>query len=447
MTQIVFDSNLAKRALEATLARDAKVRMNFYQELRYFLQRYISETLSTYGVEVLRKKKKGISIFEINADIENHEFSVVKVKTLNPKLNSILANFHEPNNLFYIQEEKGESQGLPWRFISNDWQFPCLASFKRFEKHSIGSFALSITHDKNFTITDLDDLKLAGHCLYQNLKPKELFFCIIGVYFEKDVLQPYFSKYLNNCNCNADDLDEIRIGRFPQLFICRKCGKIYTCQCFKDYFDLEQDIINNLSNHNEYKIYIKEVGVTIRDNICHLCTREQPKGNYWGYSGFLGKGFLVYQDLLLKKEYKLSTGLPDGIPSKIYDECENTLRQYFNYPLIGEGKLISETKLFNLVKEIFKDKEVIRHYRGYELRRLEIDIFIPELKLGIEYQGEQHYKPVKQFGGKRALNRQKVRDELKQELCQQAGYNLIEFRYDEELSIELVRTKLSKYFD
>ena len=80
------------------------------------------------------------------------------------------------------------------------------------------------------------------------------------------------------------------------------------------------------------------------------------------------------------------------------------------------------------------------------MRRLEIDIFIPELKLGIEYQGEQHYKPVEQFGGKKALNRQKIRDKLKQELCQQAGYDLIEFRYDEELSIELIRTKLSKYF-
>lgn len=125
-------------------------------------------------------------------------------------------------------------------------------------------------------------------------------------------------------------------------------------------------------------------------------------------------------------------------------KIENKLRKRFDYPLIGE-KWISETMLYKIVKTLFTDKKTLFHYRGNELEGLEIDIFIPELKLAIEYQGEQHFQAVEHWGGAEGLNKRMESDRKKQTLCKKFGYNLIEFKYDEDLTVENVEKKLREY--
>lgn len=62
---------------------------------------------------------------------------------------------------------------------------------------------------------------------------------------------------------------------------------------------------------------------------------------------------------------------------------------------------------------------------------LELDCFSAELKLGIEVQGRQHYRPVK-FGSisqeqaEENFKNQQIRDKLKRELCIKEGIKLIE---------------------
>ena len=51
------------------------------------------------------------------------------------------------------------------------------------------------------------------------------------------------------------------------------------------------------------------------------------------------------------------------------------------------------------------------------LGRQHLDIFIPKLKIAIEYQGLQHDQPVEYFGGKSAFELQKKSDEKKKMLC------------------------------
>jgi len=73
---------------------------------------------------------------------------------------------------------------------------------------------------------------------------------------------------------------------------------------------------------------------------------------------------------------------------------------------------------------------------------LELDIFIQEPRIGIEYQGIQHYEPVKHWGGEEALKKNKERDRRKRQICQHVGIKLIYFKYDEDLSKELIESKL-----
>lgn len=129
---------------------------------------------------------------------------------------------------------------------------------------------------------------------------------------------------------------------------------------------------------------------------------------------------------------------------KITKRVENVTREEFGFRKIGEGN-VSETILTKIVKRIFPSYEVIRHHRPNWLEGLELDIFLPKLSIGIEYQGQQHYHPVEAWGGKEALKDLKKRDKRKKEICDQNGIDLIEVDYTEPLQEEYIRQKLEYY--
>lgn len=139
---------------------------------------------------------------------------------------------------------------------------------------------------------------------------------------------------------------------------------------------------------------------------------------------------------------KFGRDVYDGEPE--YKELENETRQAFGFSKIGE-KWLNETFLFKLVSLVVAPAEVVHHYRGRELQGLEIDVWIPSLRLAIEYQGEQHYQPLEHWGGQDGLDRRIANDRKKRQLCESLGYALIEFQYTETISEEIVHKRLNKY--
>lgn len=122
-------------------------------------------------------------------------------------------------------------------------------------------------------------------------------------------------------------------------------------------------------------------------------------------------------------------------------KARNFYREKFNLPKIGEG-WISETRLFELVKKYFKDCKVYFHYRQSWLNGLELDIFVPDKKLAIEYMGKQHYEPVNFFGGKESHLAAVQRDKLKKELCIKNGIDLIYFDCQTEVTKDNLKLAL-----
>ena len=104
-------------------------------------------------------------------------------------------------------------------------------------------------------------------------------------------------------------------------------------------------------------------------------------------------------------------------------EAENDLRINKKLPKIGEN-WIEETRLYYLIKEDFPDLLVVQHGKPAFLGKQHYDIWIPKLKVAIEYQGEQHYTPVDYFGGYGAFITTKERDERKQLLSIENGINV-----------------------
>ncbi len=81
----------------------------------------------------------------------------------------------------------------------------------------------------------------------------------------------------------------------------------------------------------------------------------------------------------------------------IRHQVENIARQDFGVRNAGEG-WISETLLTRLIQQQFPDQELFRHHRPLWLEGLELDIWLPDLRLGIEYQGQQHFHANRAMG-------------------------------------------------
>lgn len=64
-----------------------------------------------------------------------------------------------------------------------------------------------------------------------------------------------------------------------------------------------------------------------------------------------------------------------------------------------------------------------------KINNLSYDFYLPEYNILIEYQGEQHYKPVKHFGGEKSFKNQQKIDKIKREYALTNGYFLIEVPY------------------
>jgi len=126
----------------------------------------------------------------------------------------------------------------------------------------------------------------------------------------------------------------------------------------------------------------------------------------------------------------------------IWNVVENEVRRKFGHKKIGES-WSSETILYYIVKSLYKSHEIKRHFRPKYLEGLELDIFLPNEQLGIEYQGIQHYKPVPYWGGEDAFIKLIERDEKKKRLCESLGIKLIYFDYDEDLNESYVMDKIS----
>ena len=65
-------------------------------------------------------------------------------------------------------------------------------------------------------------------------------------------------------------------------------------------------------------------------------------------------------------------------------------------------------------------------------------------KIAFEYQGEQHFKPIKFFGGLKAFKKRKKLDLRKERVCKKLNINLIKFNYDEPVKTAFIIKRLKE---
>lgn len=104
--------------------------------------------------------------------------------------------------------------------------------------------------------------------------------------------------------------------------------------------------------------------------------------------------------------------------------------------LVAEGTIISKWKseqtLFTLVKKEYPD--ALFQFRPRWLEPQNLDIYIPSINIGIEYQGIQHYESIDFFGGEEAFAHRQKLDARKKSLCESNGLKLVAWPYTEAIT-------------
>lgn len=110
---------------------------------------------------------------------------------------------------------------------------------------------------------------------------------------------------------------------------------------------------------------------------------------------------------------------------KRFREAENEVRENSGVPRVGEG-WVSEVELFRRLRDAFPETRVTHQGRPAWLRPQSIDILFPDWQIAVEYQGEQHHRPIEIFGGQTAFEVQLERDARKRKTCREHDHVLIE---------------------
>lgn len=223
------------------------------------------------------------------------------------------------------------------------------------------------------------------------------------------------NKYIQNNNISATLLTKNYKGSKALMYFRCECGKIYNC-CWSDF-------------QNRKRYY------------CHECALKY--GTKRLKQDFIKEEFKKHGLIIAEGEVYKNNRTPlkcytdDG--QIILKNYSNLADDYFNYSSGKKHISKGEQKISDVLNEL--NITFIRQYGFSDCRKqnkLLFDFYLPDYNVCIEYNGEQHYKSIKYFGGKEKLKMQRENDIIKENYCMNNNINLIIIPYTEFKNIKYI---------
>ena len=246
------------------------------------------------------------------------------------------------------------------------------------------------------------------------------------------IKQPYIANLTVGCNNFVDDrIEGFRTVAFDHVIT----GERRFCRChFKAHAAMVSDARERKSSYMPdswpHRVIDLLEHATYTDGLCHFCVSERHGQDalFEWYGSQIQRHFEPYVDLLVRsKDMDIRTA-----------KAEARRR-------LSISRWIREDELFRLVKILFPTKRILREATPRWLGQQRLDIYLPELELAIEHQGEQHYRPIGAFGGEQAFTKTLERDKRKRALCQENGITVVDIRFDAPLTISNLRSQLIRW--
>lgn len=227
------------------------------------------------------------------------------------------------------------------------------------------------------------------------------------------------------------------------MYICENCGTVEEIGDFLYLATIPSDcreelvaLVGNTWIGNEYRELLKDKYP--KDEIRRVVSNAD-------LSDFLARHhlFFKYKRLSTVLRYMTTFSLnPQEEDRELlpYEPKTKTYRNEIYDKVVYEGKSsgrwTSEQSLYRLVKTFFPDATY--QYHASWLGAQSIDVYVPSIQVGLEYQGVQHYEEVEIFGGEEGLKERKTLDAKKRRLCKKNGLTLLEWKYTKEITRQAV---------
>ncbi len=285
-----------------------------------------------------------------------------------------------------------------------------------------------------------------------------------------------------NFICPTHGHATLNVSLFLNGAICRKCAveKNKIAKAEKMKYKVEKEISafngNRLLNRDEYinsrtknlKILCGKCGnVFVSDSnsylknarrnpeyACPICNKERFKTkcmlNPDDVEMYINS--INNNVLLNKKEYIGNSTSNLKIKCGCCGTVFTTSLSNYQFGKIMCGNCSSKTSYGEYeIKEVLESYNIVykREYWFPDCRDknpLPFDFYLPSYNLCIEYQGEQHYREVKIWGGKEGLELRKSHDKIKRDYCINHNIGYFEIPYWERKNIkQLLEKKLGLF--
>ena len=204
---------------------------------------------------------------------------------------------------------------------------------------------------------------------------------------------------------------------------------------FKKFTD--EDLIREFQNSKNWTDLSKKLGYR------YLSALVEKRAKELGLSYF-GKGY----DANLKESLKDLKGIEQledykgrNVPIKfrcskhgIFYKKSSDIFRLRGCPTCLHSKSSGEVAVENFLKENNYRYECQKFFEDCKnINYLLFDFYLPDYNICIEFQGTQHYQPIKRFGGIEEFEKVKERDQIKREYCRKNGIKLIEIKKKSEI--------------
>jgi len=262
---------------------------------------------------------------------------------------------------------------------------------------------------------------------YVNIKNKVKIICPVHGVFEQSP-----ESHLNGCGCSKCNFDKQRSSK---NFFIEKSKKIHG-----DKYNYS--LIEYKDNNTKVKIICPKHGIFeqkprhhISGQGCMICKQINMK---LSLNDFIERSNIIHDYFY---DYSEVEYLNNYTKVKIICSKHGIFKQTPNFHLLGQGcpsckKSLIENEIAKIL-DIFN----INYFRQYKfsdcknIKPLPFDFYLPDKKLVIEYNGKQHYEPIKWFGGNNTLNYIRKNDNIKKKYCTDNDIKYIEISYKDNKKI------------
>lgn len=212
----------------------------------------------------------------------------------------------------------------------------------------------------------------------------------------------------------------------------------------------DYSLVDYINNSKKVRIICREHGEFLQSPNNHLnagqgCSKCKFLNSRVDYSHFIKKSVekhghkYGYRDIN-PEEFSFSKKVK--IICQIHGQFLQLPNNHYN---LGYGcHLCKESKGEIEISKLLHDQNIpyIREYKFDTCRnthKLIFDFYLPEMKTCIEFQGLQHFQPIKHFGGDIRLKKQITNDRIKRKWCADNQIKLITISYLDNIKGVIIR--------